>query len=150
MKKRLFAIIAVAAAASLACILAGCASQPAAEEKATEPTEVEGEKTVAIELPANGTTGYEWTYVMDPEGVLVEDSSEYVASDSATAGAPGVQKYVFSAGKDGEVLIEFHYARSWEDADPDSTATYQFRVTDGLIESTGMVQNFSEALQSQS
>jgi predicted secreted protein len=104
--------------------------------------------TVEVDLPGNYSTGYTWSYTMDPEGVLTEQSSDYTTSDTTVTGAPGTQSYVFAATGDGTVTVTFSYARSWESDAPDSTATYQFSVEDGKIESTGVVEDFSSSLTS--
>ncbi len=98
--------------AAFAC-LAGCAKKP---------------QTFTLVLPANPTTGYEWSLTQTPP--LFDAQSEYVP-DSAAAGlvgGGGAETFLLTANKAGETALVFTYARPWESSDSDITLTYNVKV----------------------
>lgn len=101
--------------------------------------------TTTIELPANATTGYSWSYKISQTGVLEEQSSSYEATDSGTTGAGGTQTYVFKADGDGDVTINFVYRQDWDGGDTSSNgATYNYSVNNGKITLTSSVRNLDD------
>lgn len=130
----------------------GAASTSAdTSQDALTVTDQDDDSIIAIQLPGNYTTGYTWSYQMDTEGVVSEQSDDYATTntDSSVDGAGGIQTYVFKAESDGTVTITFSYARSWEDAEPDSTAIYVLTVKDGHITQDNVQSRFSDSLESQ-
>lgn len=100
-------------------LLAGCSKQP---------------QQVTVELAENPTTGYGWSYVMEPaEDILTEKSSEYIGPKEQRTGAGGTHKWVFEAAGDGEVTLTFTYSRPWAPKAEDEQAVYTYTVKDGVI-----------------
>jgi inhibitor of cysteine peptidase len=97
-------ILAIAITTSVVFVLGTCASAPNGG----------GSQSITIELDGNPTTGYSWTYTMDPEGIVKEVSHEYKADAKGTVGGGGKYTYVFAAQSPGEVQMQFVYARPWE------------------------------------
>jgi len=109
----------------------------------TRPSTTAG-TTATVELPANDTTGYSWSYTMSEDGVLTEQSSEYVpdANPDGRTGVGGTQRYVFAAGDDGTVTISFVYAQSWSGgATSDNSASYTYTVNSGRVTLESSNQN---------
>jgi inhibitor of cysteine peptidase len=97
-------IMAIAITTSLVFVLGACSSAPNGG----------GSKSITIALNGNPTTGYSWTYTMDPQGIVKEVSHEYEASAEGAVGGGGKDTYVFAAQSPGEVQLQFAYARPWE------------------------------------
>ena len=76
--------------------------------------------SVALMLPGNAGTGYEWVLAGDLPGFLRQRGvSEFVAKDISKVGSQGDTRFVFEAIETGEGAIRFHYLRSWkQDAKP--------------------------------
>lgn len=73
-----------------------------------------GEKTVEINIEGNPTTGYEWEYEINADGIIKEDSNQYKPKDPDLCGSGGIYTWKFSALKEGTTEINFKYRRSWE------------------------------------
>ena len=88
------------------------------------------DKVFEIQLEGNITTGYEWNYSMDQEGIVEEVSAEYVQdpADKDIDGAGGTYIYEFSGLKEGDVTLTFEYAQPWEDVEPAQTVVYELHV----------------------
>jgi predicted secreted protein len=79
----------------------------------------------AITLPANPTTGYEWS--ADYDYVLLKQDSlrfEAASSDAMRVGAKGASIFVFLPLKPGKSTIRFVYKRSWENIVADTRVFY--------------------------
>lgn len=80
----------------------------------SEAIEVKVGERFAISLQSNPTTGYRWHPEFDSEFLkLVE--SEFVPPSSEMIGAAGVETFVFSTLKQGQVEVTMIYKRPWED-----------------------------------
>jgi len=91
------------------------------------------QKTAAIELEANATTGFVWVYTMSPENVIRLVSNEYVPdkNNEGITGGGGKQIFTFEAIAKGEVELVFSYLREWETGIPPlKTVTYKAIVDD--------------------
>jgi predicted secreted protein len=89
------------------------------------------ENRLVIELDGNRTTGYSWTYTMEPDNIAREVSSEYKdASGTADrVGAGGVFQFAFEGIKQGAAELRFSYARPWESGiEPVKTTVYTLTV----------------------
>ncbi len=111
-----FALAAIALSVLTATSLLSCAAPKAAVY--VDPTQtifakVNEEFTIGI--PANPTTGYQWTASHDTS-LLSLVGSEYKASKQAKGlvGAGGVQYFKFKALKAGMARISFSYQRPAE------------------------------------
>ena len=75
-------------------------------------------KQFIVALPANPTTGYQWTLNTYDKSIIELASSEFVVSKSKLIGAGGEMTYTFKliAGKTypDTTQLEFTYARPWE------------------------------------
>lgn len=77
---------------------------------------------LAVCFEANATTGYEWTYEVDGEGILSLVSEEYVPVESDMVGSGGHYNAVFKSIQPGaNATLTFNYARSWESEEPGKT-----------------------------
>ena len=83
-----------------------------------------------VELPANPSTGYQWSVVQPPDAVeLVEEHVAPPAAGTTAAGLPaavgssGDQKFTFMAKRQGEAEIRFELKRAWE-SEPIDTRSF--------------------------
>lgn len=115
------------------------------------PPALAGERgeTVAIELPANPSTGYSWTYEFSEEDILKEDSSGYLPAPSKdeTVGRGGKQVWIFRAINPGSVAITFTYQRPWEAGAASSDSVTYFYAVDTSLAIT-MIGRSSSSSQS--
>ncbi len=125
----------VAAAAVLALVTSGAAlltacgggggSEEATVRLSPEPggtTTVEAGvgDTVVLDLEANATTGYEWTFTAGDTFII--EKSEYVPDENPEqlAGRGGTQVVTLRVTEAGESRLTGTYARSWETPSPDA------------------------------
>ncbi|MGN0537535.1 MAG: protease inhibitor I42 family protein [Acutalibacteraceae bacterium] len=75
------------------------------------------DKTYTINLDANATTGYTWTYTVNKEGIVKETANEYTPNktEGDVAGTGGVQTYSFEGVKKGNVILIFKYMKADSD-----------------------------------
>jgi inhibitor of cysteine peptidase len=78
-----------------------------------------------ISLPANPSTGYEWTAADDPDVMFV---SSHQLPGGSQPGAPGTQELAFRAEHTGQSTLVLDYARSFEPGVP-PVKTARFPVT---------------------
>ena len=78
---------------------------------------------IVIQLKGNTTTGYSWTYSMEPEGVVKELSYEYRQDAPNMIGSGGTSVFTFEGIQSGQTTLTFRYARPWESSPP-QTLTY--------------------------
>lgn len=125
--KKLFMLLLVLAMA-LACV-SGVA-ETAAETEAWYSLN-EDEDVVTVRLPANATTGYEWTYeISNPERLKVV-SAEYIPDENKEqmvgVGGTYVASFEGTFESAGFVSVKFTYARSFEaDSEPSVRTLYLF------------------------
>lgn len=72
--------------------------------------------SVTISLPENPTTGYSWSFILEPfqQDVIADISENYLPSKTNLAGSGGVKEYHFKAQNPGTVTITGYYYRPWE------------------------------------
>lgn len=105
--------------------------------------------TIAVELPANQTTGYIWTYKMSEDNILTEESSTYLPArgNDETVGRGGKQVWIFRAVSPGSAAITFTYQRPWEaGATASDNVTYFYAVDTSLA--ITMIGRSSSSVQS--
>ncbi len=90
---------------------------------------VAGGDDFVIELESNASTGYEWRATSSDEAVVSEQHREYVKPSTDRLGAPGQQRFVFSAGSAGSAALTLLYARGFEDGADAREVTYSVTVT---------------------
>lgn len=79
-----------------------------------------------VALPANPSTGYQWTAADDPD-VLFESSHQ--VPGGTQPGAPGTQELSFRAEHTGRSTLKLVYSRSFEPGVPPAkTATFPVTV----------------------
>ena len=112
--KKLFAML-LALAMALAC--ASGVAETAAEPE-TWYSLNESEEIVTVRLPANATTGYEWTYEISDPAKLEVVSAEYIPDENrerlAGVGGTYVASFRGTFEKFGFASVKFTYARSFE------------------------------------
>ena len=94
---------------------------------ASEPLSINVDKrqsSFVINLPANPTTGYQWSVVQFDKDLLTLSSSAYQKPDNHLIGAGGHMLYTFTlnSGKNYPDFTKFvfKYARPWEKQDTGS------------------------------
>ena len=96
-----------------------CRGCPTYGEDDTTISTAAGDRFV-IELESNPSTGFEWTATGSDPAVVRQTAEEYVDPDTDRLGAPGTQRFVFTAGAAGSATLTLRYARPFEPDDPDA------------------------------
>lgn len=100
----------------LSCLLLGISIMAYADDE-TITVNVKTPEFV-INLPANPTTGFQWSVVKYDHGLLTLSSSAYEKPKTNLIGAGGQMHYVFQLNKGKAVpentVLKFKYGRSWE------------------------------------
>lgn len=88
-------------------------------------------ETVAIELSANPTTGYQWEPTTEPDEAVVRIVSDtYTAEPTDRVGSGGTQVIVVEGVAPGAATLDLGYSRPWEEGVPPAeTATFDITVT---------------------
>ena len=73
--------------------------------------------TVSIELEAVPGTGYSWQ-LQPLNGEVLQHSDTKATQSKAEPGAPQMTQLIFRAVRPGESIVQLHYARPWEKAQP--------------------------------
>lgn len=131
MKRKTIAVLTGIMAILIMTALAGCA--------VTEGTGISaGKGTIAIK--ANPTTGFDWYYTADNEGIIKLTKDDYSSDSPGLVGGGGVHSWTYEGVKQGTVKLTFKYYRSWEG---ESTAieTRLYTVTVG---DNGMITNITQ------
>lgn len=113
---RRFALAVIMSSILTAGMLSSCAaSQATVYTDSTETIFVKVNEEFTIGIPANPTTGYQWTASHDTS-LLSLVGTEYKTSKQAKGlvGAGGTQYFKFKALKPGMVRISFSYQRPTE------------------------------------
>jgi len=97
---------------------------------ASGPIDLEVGGRATIELEANPTTGFQWTFTSEPDTAVVRVVSDtYVAGSTAAVGSGGQQTIVIEGVSAGSTTIELAYSRPWETGvTPAETATFAVTV----------------------
>ena len=91
--------------------------------------EVNSGETFRIELPANRTTGYEWSITGALDASIVDLHDSHYLPEGNRPGAGGVSVWDFVARAPGTTLVTLGYARPWEkDVAPAKSLTYRVHV----------------------
>ncbi len=131
MKKLLIVLLMVVLTASA---LLGCAGEKAVDAKVygKEDTNISvrvGEE-FTLKLDENPTTGYQWSYTVSDENVVVLSKDEYVpdSTDEDVVGAGGQRVLTFEARSKGSTVIDMVYERSWEQNENDEKLSFEIEV----------------------
>lgn len=85
-------------------------------------------QVVEVRLPANPTTGFQWTVLGVKPAVLSLKSQQYLLPNNRLMGAGGVSLFTFTVlqekSRPKQCVIVLEYARSW-----DKSSATQTRVT---------------------
>ncbi|MDP2181429.1 MAG: protease inhibitor I42 family protein [Actinomycetota bacterium] len=111
----LLATLAVAAV-----VLAGCRSSDVVKIGVDDEgsiVKMRQDQTLDVSLPANPSTGYNWT-VADDGGVLTLVGEPDFQLDSNAIGAPGILTMHLEPSGTGEGSLRLEYRRSWETTQP--------------------------------
>jgi len=87
------------------------------------------ENTKVLNLTGNPTTGYTWTYEVEPEGIIDVLSDVTYLGDWDTVGAPSLFTYTLISLKEGNCDLVFSYKRPWEKKKPEKEIKYEVTVT---------------------
>lgn len=86
-------------------------------------------ESLAIQLPGNPTTGYEWTVAqLDPAFLRLADSS--YAPDSSALGSGGTYTFRFETLQPGATSLALAYRRSWETTPADQSFSLGVNIQD--------------------
>lgn len=85
--------------------------------------------TLIVELGSNYTTPYRWTpdTTIGDSAIIKQLSHEFVPPNSDALGAPGTEKWTFTALKPGSTTIRTSYT-SFVDKDAKPACTYTLNV----------------------
>lgn len=89
---------------------------------------------VKIGLDENATTGYQWSYVMDVDGVLKETKDEFKGPVLPLVGAGGKHVWQFVADGDGIVTLTFTHAQGWSGGEVGEIRELCYEVKNNRIE----------------
>lgn len=90
---------------------------------------VNGEKDeIKLSFPSNPTTGYDWTYYVDNEGIIEIDEEYKSTCKEGMVGCGGTKVFEIEGVKSGEVTLTFKYKRNWEETEYDKVAIYKLKV----------------------
>lgn len=82
---------------------------------------------IAVRLPANPATGFNWAIDETDSRLLVPEGTDYAGpSEPGIVGARGQQSFTFTARSAGEVALKFKYWRFW---DGDASITERCVIT---------------------
>lgn len=103
----------------LGCLLLGCSMLAQANTGSDELMNVNSnDPDFTISLPANPTTGFQWSVIDYDKALLNLTHSQFVKPNSKLIGAGGVMKFTFdlNSGVTYPVFTEItlKYARPWE------------------------------------
>jgi len=88
-------------------------------------------QTFVIQLESNRSTGYRWSLIPTPSGVLavVGDVMYTAPRPGAKAGSPGTESFAYRATQAGRQELRFEYRRPWETtAPPAKSLTFTITV----------------------
>ena len=138
--KRIIRFITIAAAACVGMfVLAGCSSAKYTAEIGFESgyVIVDGNQ-MTVDLAANPSTGYQWSFVSDGAEVAVVDQGYAEGTQGDSVGAGGIQSYAVSPVKDGTGNLTFTFARNFEAGSAAETVTINYTVQDGAFTSVNV------------
>lgn len=112
--------------------LAGCSAAAPVEDPETPPSAYIADQVLEVRLAGNPTTGYEWSWSLEGNNILQEQSYEYIPEDTSGLrdGAGGLCLFRFEPMAAGEAVLHFAYARPWENEAPADSYTVQVAVTE--------------------
>lgn len=117
-QSKLAAIVIASVLVALVLAVSGCTVGTETEEYSdpSVPIEVEKGSDFIIVLESNPTTGYQWQLAAAPDSNVISlAKTEFVEPDTKNLGAPGHEKWTFSADGVGETTISLTYIRPWEE-----------------------------------
>lgn len=103
------------------------------EKQAGQVVPVVCGETVVLQLSANPTTGYNWSFTFDLAGsrCTTDRAETFLAPDTGRCGAPGMAEFRFRAERPGRAVLRCVYRRPWEAAPPDAKVLeYIFNITE--------------------
>jgi predicted secreted protein len=84
--------------------------------------------TTTLDLPGKGTSGYSWSVVAIPVGI-VRITQEYLIPVEPMPGASGIERFTVTGIARGTCTLQFRLQRSWEkDKEPLDTKSYTVSV----------------------
>ena len=95
-----------------------------AKRKTKEPS------SCTVTLCANPTTGYSWSYRLNPDKVMKMTDEKYVQDkkDARDVGTGGKQYYIFTPQKQGIADAILTYSRPWEKTKSDQKIRIKFKI----------------------
>jgi len=87
--------------------------------KPGEPVELKAGDTLAVQLPGNPATGYEWMDATPDNAILIQDGDPTFEPESDAMGAPGIVTMKWSATGPGSELVLAMYKPVGEVSTPD-------------------------------
>lgn len=96
---------------------------------------------VFISLTENPSTGYQWVVKPSAEGVLIQESDEYLqdGAQEGLVGAGGTHAWRFAGATKGEVTLHFSLERSFETGEA-KEIRFTFTVDEDLYAALTMIQ----------
>ena len=90
-------------------------------------------KTMSLRLPANPSTGYDWSYTLEEgenNGNIILNRQENDFPETNLMGAGGYRVYYFVGSEIGPVKLTFTYSRPWEGGEVAYDVVYDFNVNE--------------------
>ncbi len=82
---------------------------------------------LVLELASSPSTGYAWQLVAVDEVILRVSAHQFIAPKSTLVGAPGTERWTFTAGaQGGSTVLRLEYRRPWES--PETPAAQVFSI----------------------
>jgi inhibitor of cysteine peptidase len=102
------------------------------QKQVKRDVELHAGDTLRVTLGSNATTGYRWGEAnISDNSVINQTAQEAIPPDKAMPGAPGAQKWTFTALKAGTATIATTYGRPWPGGEQNAwTFTADVTVTD--------------------
>jgi predicted secreted protein len=87
-------------------------------------------ESFTIELEANWSTGYSWTWENSPEVYTVDTTGRaYIQSDPGLGGGTGTEEWTFVGKSVGKEILKFYYLKANDqDSDPLKKREYLVNV----------------------
>ena len=76
--------------------------------------EIEIGDKIYVDLCANPSTGFEWSYEMSGDAAVKEEDHDFEEPESDLPGAPGKETWTFEGIAEGMTVISMEYSQPWD------------------------------------
>lgn len=107
-------------------IFTSCPSTP--DGKTERPSSPSAGAHNVIHLDGNVTTGYNWEYTVEPEGIISLEEKQVYRGGENVCGAGSDFFFTITGLEPGTCTIHFVYRRNWEETEWDIKEDYDVEV----------------------